>query len=132
MLGFIGTLCFGICCEDPAKYPWILPMVMTAFQFLAVMGVNVVTATYAIECFPDLAAPMVIIVGAYRNIVGFGLTYSVNSFIDAAGYAGCFGTYAGVLAFLCLLGIPLYIRGGWLRERLNTWPIRHDRSAKLE
>ncbi|KAL1887283.1 hypothetical protein Sste5346_010314 [Sporothrix stenoceras] len=92
VFSFLGTLLFGIFAGQPEKYHWSLPLLMTGFQFFALLSTNVTTTTYAIECFPDLAATMVIIVGAYRNIVGFGISYGAQAFVDRVGFQHCFGT----------------------------------------
>lgn len=106
LCGFIGTLCFGIFCGNTERYHWMLPMVMTDLQQYGFVSSNVIATSYAIECFPDLAPSIVIVTGAYRNIVGFGASYGVVEFVTNAGFEGCFGTYAGISGILGLAGIP--------------------------
>ncbi|CAK7228826.1 hypothetical protein SBRCBS47491_007042 [Sporothrix bragantina] len=122
---FLGTLLFGVFAGQPEQYHWSLPLLMTGFQFFALLSTNVTTTTYAIECFPDLAATMVIIVGAYRNIVGFGITYGAQAFVDRVGFQHCFGTYAAIVAFFSLFSIPVYLKGPALRQWIDTWRIRN-------
>ncbi|KAF7541469.1 hypothetical protein G7054_g542 [Neopestalotiopsis clavispora] len=124
VVGFIGTLCFGIVCQHPESYHWIVAFLMITFQFVGLLSVNIITATYAVECFPDVAEVMLIAVGAYKNIVGFGLTDSTSGFVESAGYLGCFGTYAAIQGVLGLLGIPLYLYGQSFRSRMELWAIR--------
>lgn len=99
-------------------------LVMMAFQFFASTSINIISTTYSIECYPDLAGVMVIVCGAYRNIVGFGLTYGAQSFIDIAGPLGCFGTYAGLQGGLGLIGLFFYFKGPAVRRNIETWKIR--------
>ncbi|KAL3259631.1 hypothetical protein ABHI18_005227 [Aspergillus niger] len=129
VVGFIGTIGYGIVAARPDKYHWMVLLVMMAFQFFASTSINVLSTTYAIECFPDLAGVMVIVCGAYRNIVGFGLTYGAQSFMNAAGALGCFGTYAGILGGLGLAGIFFYFMGPAVRRQVNAWKIRRSASA---
>lgn len=96
------------------------------FQFFASTAINIISTTYSIECYPDLAAVMVIVCGAYRNIVGFGITYGANSFIQSAGPLGCFGTYAGLQAFFGLVGAFFYVKGPAVRRMVDSWKIRYS------
>lgn len=128
VVGFVGCLCFDIFCSNPEKHHWILPLLMMGFLFFALISSNVITMTYAIECFPDLAPPMVIIVGACRNIVGFGISYGVDSFVARAGYDGAFGTYAGIMGLLGIFGVYFYVRGKSLRQWMNTWSFQYSRA----
>ncbi|KAL2826746.1 major facilitator superfamily domain-containing protein [Aspergillus pseudoustus] len=130
--GVVGTLCFGIFVDNPEKYHWMLPMTMTGLQYFGVNSVNVVSVTYAIECYPELAEPVVIIIGAYRNIVGFGLTYGVNGFVGAVGYKACFGAYAALTAGFFLMGLPFYLMGPRVRAEINKLPIRHGWGKKAD
>lgn len=105
-------------------------MTMTGLQYFGVNSVNVVSLTYAIECYPELAEPVVIIIGAFRNIVGFGLSYGVNGFVAAVGYKVCFGVYAALIGGFFLAGSPFYLWGPQMRAAMNRMPIRHDWSRK--
>ncbi|KAH6698477.1 major facilitator superfamily domain-containing protein [Leptodontidium sp. MPI-SDFR-AT-0119] len=127
IVGFLGTVCFGIVCSNPEKYHWILPLLFMGFMFFSLIATNVITTTYAIGCFPDLAPSMVIIVGSYRNIIGFGISYGVDSFVAKAGYNGAFGTYAGIMGLLGLTSFYFYFGGKALRQRMNNWPFRYSR-----
>ncbi|OJI96471.1 hypothetical protein ASPVEDRAFT_78240 [Aspergillus versicolor CBS 583.65] len=126
VVGLIGTIGYGVVAARPDKYHWMVLLAMMTFQFFASSSINILSTTYAIECYPDLAGVMVIVCGAYRNIVGFGLTYGAQGFINAAGALGCFGTYAGILGVLGLSGILFYFMGPAVRLHVNSWKFRRS------
>jgi hypothetical protein len=64
----------------------------------------------------NLYRPVLVNVASFRNIIGFAFSFGVTDWIEARGYLGCFGIYAGVIAFLSL-GIPfLMIFGKRIRK----------------
>ena len=128
-VGIVGTLGYGILASDPQKYHWAAVLVMAGFQFFTSLAAFIASTTYAIECFPDLAAPIIITVGAYRNIIGFGLVYGSTAFVEHAGYKGCFGGYAGIMGLLSVFGVFFYIFGERLRKMMNTWPFRYSQAS---
>lgn len=130
--GAIGTLCFGISAGNPEHYHWAVPMTMTGLQYFGVNSVNVVSMTYAIECYPDLAEPVAIVIGACRNIIGFALIYGVDGFVASVGLEACFGTYAALIAGFFLLGWPFLLMGPKMRVKINRLRMRHFRSGKQE
>lgn len=105
-------------------------MTMTGLQYFGVNSVNIVSMTYAIECYPDLAEPVAIIIGALRNIIGFGLSYGADGFVADVGYAACFGTYAALIGGFFIIGLPFFFMGPTLRARIDELPIRHRRVAE--
>lgn len=129
VIGFIGVVCYGIMASNPNGYHWITVLVVAGFQFFSSLAVFVASTTYAIECFPDLASPILITVGAYRNIIGFGLIQGSNAFVAKAGFGGCFGTYAGLVGFVGIVGIIFYARGETIRKRINAWSFRYSKAA---
>lgn len=131
MLGFIGTLCYGAFSAQPERYHWMALLAMMTLQWFSFFSINVISTTYAIECFPDLAGVMVVTAGAYRNIVGFGLTYGVSNFVNAVGYFGCFGTYTGILGGLGLAGFFFYFKGPAVREYVSHSKLMKSRAARL-
>ncbi|KAL2832206.1 major facilitator superfamily domain-containing protein [Aspergillus pseudoustus] len=121
--GITGSLLLGITFNDPYNYHWAIPMLAYGLLQFGFVAANVTATTYTIECFPGISSALVIVVGALRNIVGFGITYGVVSFVEASGFLGCFGTYAGLLGGISLAGIPLYIYGKQLRGRMERWKV---------
>ncbi len=101
---------------------------MLGFQYGS-LCINVISTTYAIECYPDLAAAMTIAIGAYRNIVGFCITYGAQSFVNNTGFAATFGTFAAIAGFFGLCGIPFYLWGQRIRQAVNTWSFRYPSST---
>jgi hypothetical protein len=132
VIGFIGTLCYGVAAANPDRYHWIFLLAMMSCQFFASTAINIISTTYTIECYPDLAGVMVIVCGAYRNIIGFGLTYGAQPFMEAVGALRCFGTYAGILGGLGLVGIFFYFMGLAVRRNVNSWKIRRSAFADMD
>ncbi|KAH8586911.1 major facilitator superfamily domain-containing protein [Bisporella sp. PMI_857] len=131
ILGFIGTICYGAFATHPEQYHWAALLAMMTFQYFCFFSINVISTTYVIECFPDLAGVMVVAAGAYRNIVGFGLTYGVQDFVAAAGYLGCFGTYAGIQGLLGIAGIFFYFKGPAVRAYTSQSRLMKSRRAHI-
>jgi hypothetical protein len=56
-------------------------------------------AAYAMECFPGVSGEMVVILAICSSLINFAFSYSVQPFINAAGY----GWTSHSLVLRCLL-----------------------------
>ncbi|KAI1629992.1 major facilitator superfamily domain-containing protein [Exophiala viscosa] len=99
------TIAFGVGC-------------MIAHQ---VSACSIATA-YAMECFPGIAGELVVVLAICSSCINFAISYSVQPFINAAGYGYTFLFFG--LCVLCsmLAAIPTYIYGkSWRRRAAPKW-----------
>jgi len=119
VVGFIGTIIFGVSGNNPEKFGW--PVFLTGLGFIAFgfLGTNTIGIVYVLECYPHLAGPALINIGSFRSIIAFLLTFDVSEWIAGMGYLKTFGIYAGVMgAFILFIPIIFVFGPGW-RKR---WP----------
>jgi MFS family permease len=90
-----------------------------------------IATTYAMECFPGIGGELVVVLAICSSCINFAISYSVQPFIEAAGYGYAFLFFG--LCVLCsmLAAIPMGIYGkswrrrcspkwrGWLSQREN-------------
>ncbi|KAH6680613.1 major facilitator superfamily domain-containing protein [Halenospora varia] len=94
------TIAFGVGC-------------MIAHQ---VSACSIATA-YAMECFPSVSGEMVVILAMCSSLINFAFSYSVQPFINAAGYGWTF-TFFGLAVFASMVAaIPMIMYG-------KRWRIR--------
>ncbi|PSS12906.1 hypothetical protein M430DRAFT_143353 [Amorphotheca resinae ATCC 22711] len=94
------TIAFGVGC-------------MIAHQ---VSACSIATA-YAMECFPGMSGEMVVILAMCSSLINFAFSYSVQPFINAAGYGWTF-TFFGLSVWASMLAaVPMIMYG-------KRWRIR--------
>lgn len=71
--------------------------------------------------------PLLVIVCALRNVVGFAMNFKIVDFIAAGGYDGAFGIFAGIFAGVAMIGVPVYVWGKLLRRWSAGWVGLTDR-----
>lgn len=62
-------------------------------------------------------SPVLVNVAGFRNVIGFAFTYGATDWVQARGYMGCFGIYAGCIGLVCLPMPFIWIYGKKLRRR---------------
>jgi hypothetical protein len=97
--------------------------------YFGFVGANIAGITYLLDAYPARSGPVLVVITALRGFVSFGTSYGVATFIETAGYDGSFGVYAGITAFLGLLGLPIYFYGKQLREFTGKWAVK-ERTGK--
>ncbi|KIW79602.1 hypothetical protein Z517_06214 [Fonsecaea pedrosoi CBS 271.37] len=81
-----------------------------------------IATAYAMECFPGIAGELVVVLAICSSCINFAISYSVQPFINAAGYG-----YTFLFFGLCVLAsmaaaVPTYIYGKrWRQLRAARW-----------
>ncbi|KAL4788524.1 major facilitator superfamily domain-containing protein [Aspergillus varians] len=81
-----------------------------------------IATTYAMDCFPGIGGELVVVLAICSSCINFAFSYSVQPFIETAGYG-----YTFLFFGLCVLGsmvaaIPTYIFGKrWRRIAAPRW-----------
>jgi len=121
VLAPIGVLVIGICLQNDLS--WAGMAIGWAMLNIALTASANVMLTYAVDCYPWRAAHIGVVVNTLKNLVAFGVGYSVTPWLEAVGPEKQFGTMAGILWFFFLLIIPLSIFGPRLRQWSLKWVL---------
>ncbi|THW08599.1 MFS general substrate transporter [Aureobasidium pullulans] len=81
-----------------------------------------IATTYAMECFPGISGELVVVLAICSSCINFAISYSVQPFIEAAGYGYAFLFFG--LCVLCsmLAAIPMAMFGkSWRRRCAPKW-----------
>ncbi len=80
-----------------------------------------------------IASEVVVSILGYKAIIGFGLSFGTNLWIENQGYQNSFGEQAAISGFFMLLSVPFTIYGGAIRQASFEWRVMrwvkwaHDR-----
>lgn len=76
-----------------------------------------IATAYIMECFPGIGGEMVVILALCSSIINFAFSYSVQPFIDAAGY-GWTLTFFGLSVLASMVAtVPMLIWGKQWRAK---------------
>ncbi|KAH7062595.1 major facilitator superfamily domain-containing protein [Macrophomina phaseolina] len=76
-----------------------------------------VATTYAMDCFPGISGELVVVLAVCSSCVNFAISYSVQPFIEAAGYGWTF-TFFGICVLASMgTAVPTAVYGkSWRRK----------------
>jgi hypothetical protein len=129
VIAVISSVIYGLAAANPQDYHWFAIVFSFGGYYFGFVGANIAGITYLLDAYPARSGPVLVVITALRGFVSFGTSYGVATFIETAGYDGSFGAYAGITAFLGLLGIPIYFYGKQLREFTGKWAVK-ERTGK--
>ncbi|KAL4812255.1 major facilitator superfamily domain-containing protein [Aspergillus spinulosporus] len=115
VIGTFTAVLYGQAGQYPEKYHWFVYVWAVAAYYFCFVGANIVAITYLLDSYPARAGPLLVIICAFRGIISFGTSYGTATFVEAHGYDGAFGTFAGLTAALGLCGVPIYLWGKRIR-----------------
>ncbi|TKA81735.1 hypothetical protein B0A55_01118 [Friedmanniomyces simplex] len=121
VIGIISCVLYGEAGAHPERFHWFAIVFAFAGYYFCFVGANIAAITYLLDAYPARAAPMLVVICAFRGFVSFGTSYGVTKFIATAGYDGSFGAYAGMTAFFGVLGIPVFLWGKCIRRFTGKW-----------
>ncbi|KAJ7822101.1 MFS general substrate transporter [Mycena olivaceomarginata] len=116
VMGFVG---FGMVLQRGEA--WIAPVMFTSIANFAIVMGSTAAVSYVIDSHrhtTDAALGSLIF---HKNIWSFGLTWNIVDQLLEFGPQKVFSVTAAVLAFTCLLTIPMYIFG----KRTRSFVHRH-------
>ncbi|KAH8602317.1 major facilitator superfamily domain-containing protein [Bisporella sp. PMI_857] len=109
-----GLIIYGACASR--GLPWIAPVVgMGMIGFCLSVGGGV-TIAYIIDCYKDIDGEVVTTIILIRNIIGCGITFGIQPWIDGMGLQNTFIT-AGMLSFVITLFSLFFI---WKGKSIRT------------
>lgn len=109
-----GCVVLGSAFQRPDA--WINTCVGWAMLAFGLTASANVLLTYSVDCMPNRAGHIGVVVNVIKNCVGFGVSYASLSWLEMAGSVRQFGTMAGLLLGAYLLVIPLWVwKGGLFR-----------------
>ncbi|EGP86983.1 uncharacterized protein MYCGRDRAFT_43925 [Zymoseptoria tritici IPO323] len=123
VVGVISAVLYGQAGAHPNDYHWFAIVFAYAGYYFGFVGANIVGITYLLDSYPARAAPVLVVITAFRGFISFGTSYGVAKFIETNGYDGSFGTYAGLTALFGLIGIPAYIYGKRIRQYTGKYAM---------
>ena len=129
VIAVISSVIYGLAAAHPEDYHWFAIVFAFGGYYFGFVGANIAGITYLLDSYPARSGPVLVVITALRGFVSFGTSYGVATFVETAGYDGSFGAYAGITAFLGLLGIPIYFYGKQLREFTGKWAVK-ERTGK--
>ena len=115
----VGFIIIGVGLQN--NLHWIsvaIGIAMSAFGITA--GANVLL-TYCVDVYAKYAAQISVTVNVFKNVLGFGLSYSTVVWYESSGPLRMNATMAGLVWFAYLLIVPLYFYGKRLRLWSHGW-----------
>lgn len=125
-IGVVACVIYGEAGQHPSKFHWFAIVWSYAAYYFAFVGANIAAITYLLDSYPARAAPVLVVITAFRGFVSFGTSYGVAKFIETSGYDGSFGTYGGLTAAFGLLGIAIFIYGKRIRQFTGRWATKDN------
>jgi hypothetical protein len=112
----ISCVIYGQAGQSPNSWPWMAIVAPYHLGYFAFLGANQVGITYAVDCFPKRAGPLLLLICAGRGFISFALSYSTVPITSTIGYNGGMNIYAIIGGILSACGIPVYFFGGLARN----------------
>jgi hypothetical protein len=76
-----------------------------------------------VDCYYPASAELIFLIIGLKNVFAFGFSYGVIPWISEWGLRRVIGTMAGIMFFLVLWGLPLFIWGKQLRVMSSKWKV---------
>jgi len=103
--------------------PWIGPVVLIAIiNFGQGLGTTAIV-TYVVDAHRGHVPEAFAVINFIKNMLAFGCTYFVNSWIETQGVFNTLATLSGLAAVCLVPTIPMYIYG----KRVRSWIHRHPK-----
>lgn len=131
IMGTVACVVFGQAGSYPYKFHWFAIVFGYCAQFFSFVGASIAGQTYLLDAYPSRQGSALVLVCAMRGVIQFGLSFGIAKFQAKCGYAVVFGTYAGLTAFLGLMGVVIYFTGKRIRHFTERWATdEHDKDRK--
>ncbi|EPQ61258.1 MFS general substrate transporter [Gloeophyllum trabeum ATCC 11539] len=100
--------------------PWIAPIFFYSVISFGLSLSSIAVVSYVVDAHPHYAPESFATINASKNIFVFGLTYYIIDWLNSQGVLKCFSTIGGLVVFVCVMTIPMYIYG----KRARSWVHR--------
>ncbi|CAK1361421.1 putative MFS-type transporter [Cercospora beticola] len=94
-----GLILYGV--TSAHAMHWIIPILGAGFVGFGLSIGGTIAMAYIIDCYERIDTHVMTTVILIRNLVGFGITWGIQPWIDGMGQQNCF-ILTGVLAFLIM------------------------------
>ncbi|GJN94180.1 hypothetical protein Rhopal_007254-T1 [Rhodotorula paludigena] len=96
--------------------PWAVPVIVsTGLASMGVTGTVSIVLAYSIDCYPRYAGQLLTLATIVKNVLAFGFSYGAVDWVMAWSWKRALGCWAGIVAAVCCMGVPVYIWGKQLR-----------------
>ncbi|KAI0123560.1 major facilitator superfamily domain-containing protein [Xylariales sp. AK1849] len=95
---------------------WVAIAVGIACMIAHQVGACTIATAYAMECFPGISGELVVVLAMCSSMVNFAVSYSVQPFINAAGYGWTFFFFGICVLASMATAVPLLIFGKQWRK----------------
>ncbi|KAF7186414.1 putative MFS-type transporter [Pseudocercospora fuligena] len=119
ILGTVGFFGFGASVHYATH--WSGPVLTFGFANMALAFASTCVFSYVLDCYPRLAEEAFVAINT-RNLLTFGLTYFVNSWLAESGPLVVFNILGACFVAVCALTIPLWIFG----KKIRSWVARNN------
>ncbi|AET38389.1 uncharacterized protein Ecym_2679 [Eremothecium cymbalariae DBVPG len=115
LLGFFACILWGVGAEH--KIHWSgLVIAMGILGGCGIFGI-VTSTTYIVDCYKELATEAMVVVILIRNLMSFGISYGITSWVQNMGYKKCFIALA-FISLVCNSSFILMAKvGPWCRNK---------------
>ncbi|KAI1611913.1 serine/threonine kinase 16 [Exophiala viscosa] len=114
VLGTVGFFGFGATVHYQTH--WSGPVLTFGLANMSLAFASTCVFGYVIDSYPKLNEEAFVAINA-RNLLTFGLTYFVNSWLAQSGALKVFCVLGALFLFVCFLTVPLWIFG----KRVRSW-----------
>jgi hypothetical protein len=121
IVGIVCGVIYGQAAANPEKWSAAAIVIGYNASYFAFLGANIVGITYAVDSFPQRAAPFLVVVCAGRGFISFGLSYATLPAIKTIGYDWTMIVEVIICAILALLAIPIFFLGPRIRRFAQKW-----------
>ena len=116
----LGLALYGYGLEQFWNPP--LTAIVHAVMLFGILIGAIASSAYILDAFRGISNEVFIMSMAFKNFFFYGMSYYVNNWIATGGPMQMFGSFAGISAFVILLGVPMYIWG----KRYRSFWSRHN------
>lgn len=132
ILNTAGLLMYGIGAYD--GLPWIISAgVGTALIGFGIGSAGAICLTYAVDCYPGIAAESMVLIIFCRNVIGFAFNFAVQPWIDAQGGVGATIVMA-VICFVSTMSFLVMTKWGksFRRRTAKKYLVMIEQRARAE
>ncbi|KAK0841029.1 hypothetical protein LTR03_010171 [Friedmanniomyces endolithicus] len=119
VLGTAGFYGFGATVHYVTH--WSGPVLTYGLANMSLAFASTCVFGYVLDCYPRLAEEAFVAINT-RNLLTFGLTYFVQSWLQEAGALAVFNILGSCFLAVCCLTIPLWVFG----KRIRSWVARNQ------
>ncbi|KAH6661204.1 major facilitator superfamily domain-containing protein [Truncatella angustata] len=102
---------------------WIIVAIGYAMLTTGLTSSANVLLTYSVDCFPQRAGHIGVLVNITKNCLAFGVSYATMDWYMATGPLIQYATMGGLLWFAYLFVIPMYIFSKRLLRTSSRWAV---------